>query len=146
VEDKNDWYNNRLTGIILKRINRALALDDVYVLSPTLVLNVRYGISNQEFPEERISKGYDLGKLGFSPALTSLIDSRVATIPRFVAGAFSTFSSWESGDGTNSGVTHMVSSTLTRLQGAHNLKFGADLRLYRAFGARYPTGASPDLS
>jgi hypothetical protein len=36
----------------------------VYVLNPTLVLNLRYGITNQEFPEYRISRGYDLSKLG----------------------------------------------------------------------------------
>ena len=146
VEDKNDWYGNRLTGIILMRINRGIALDDVYVLNPTLVLNVRYGLSNQEFPENRISRGYDLGKLGFSQNLLSLIDGRVATIPRFAAGAFSTFSSWESGDGTNSGVTHTLAAGFTKLHAAHNLKFGADVRLYRAFGARFPYAASPDFS
>jgi hypothetical protein len=146
VEDKNDYYGDRLTGIILMRINRGLALDDVYVLNPTLVLNVRYGVTNQEFPEKRISRGYDLSKLGFSSGLTSLIDSKLATIPRFNAGSFSTYSSWESGDGTNSGVTHTLAATATKLHGAHSLKFGADFRVYRAFGARFPTGVSPDLS
>jgi hypothetical protein len=145
LEDKNNNYGNRISGIILKRINRGLALDDVYVLSPTLVLNVRYGITNQEFPEQRVTRGYDLSKLGFSSALTSLIDPNVATVPRFSAGGFSTVSGWETGDGTNSGVTHTMSGTVTKLQGAHNLKFGADIRVYRAFGARYPAAASPDL-
>ncbi|MEK7405432.1 MAG: carboxypeptidase-like regulatory domain-containing protein [Acidobacteriota bacterium] len=146
VEDKNNYYGNRLTGIILMRINRGLALDNVHVLNPSLVLNVRYGITNQEFPERRISRGYDLSKLGFSQNLTSLVDGSLATIPRFSAGAFSTFSSWESGDGTNSGLTHSLAATLTRLYGAHNLKFGADARLYRAFGARFPYTVSPDFS
>lgn len=145
VEDKNNYYANRITGIILKRINRGLALDDVYVLNPSLVLNVRYGITNQEFPENRVTQGYDLSSLGFSSALTSLIDARLMTVPRFSAGAFSTVSSWETGDGTNSGVTHTFAASLTRLQGAHNIKTGVDMRVYRAFGARYPTSVSPDL-
>jgi len=146
VEDKNDYYGDRRTGIILMRINRGLALDDVYVLNPTLVLNLRYGISNQEFPESRISRGYDLSKLGFSQQLTSLIDGKLATIPRFSAGVFSSYSGWETGDGTNAGLTHTMVAALTKLHGSHNLKFGADARVYRAFGARYPYGVSPDLS
>jgi hypothetical protein len=146
LEDKNDYYGDRRNGIILKRINRGMALDDVYVLNPTLVLNVRYGISNQEFPEERISRGFDLSSLGFSQQLTALVDGRLATIPRFNAGSFSTYSSWESGDGTNSGVTHTLAGSFSKLHGAHNLRFGADLRLYRAFGARFPQAVSPDFS
>lgn len=146
VEDKTDSYGDRRTGVVLMRINRGLALDDVYVLNPTLVLNLRYGITNQEFPEYRISRGYDLSTLGFSSQLTGMIDGKLATIPRFSAGSFSTYSAWESGDGTNTGLTHSLSGALTKLRGAHNLKLGVDFRLYRAFGARYPYSVSPYFS
>ena len=64
------------TGIILMRINRGIGARRRVRAQPTLVLNVRYGLSNQEFPENRISRGYDLGKLGFSQNLLSLIDGR----------------------------------------------------------------------
>ncbi|MGH9658927.1 MAG: carboxypeptidase-like regulatory domain-containing protein, partial [Bryobacteraceae bacterium] len=67
-EDKNDHFANRINGIILNRINRGLAFDNVYMMSPTLLLNVRYGITQQEFPERRVTSGYDLATLNFSPA------------------------------------------------------------------------------
>lgn len=145
VEDKNDFYGDRRNGIILRRTNRGLALNDTYIFHPTMVLNVRCGITAQEFPEQRISRGYDLSKLGFSPQLTGLLDSRLATVPRFSAGAYSVYSGWESGDGTNSAVTHTLAGALTKIFGPHTLNVGADARAYRAFGARFADSVSPDF-
>lgn len=144
-EDKNDHFNNRINGIILNRINRGLALDNVFVLNPSLLLNLRYGLTNQEFPERRVTSGYNLSSLNFSPSLTGLIDSSLATVPRVGIPGYSTLSPWESGDGTNSSLTHMISATTTKLAGAHNIKFGADLRLGRSFGNRFPQAVAPDL-
>ena len=70
-EDKNHWFSDNVNGIVLNRMNRGFALDDVLVMSPTLVLNVRYGLTDQDFSERRSSQGFDLASLGFSPALTS---------------------------------------------------------------------------
>ncbi|MGH9665799.1 MAG: carboxypeptidase regulatory-like domain-containing protein, partial [Bryobacteraceae bacterium] len=145
-ENKNDYFNNRVDALFLHRINRGLALDDVLVLSPSFLLNLRYGMTDQEFPEYRATKGYDLSKLGFSPALTGLIDKNQATVPRVTAGAFSTISPWESGDGTNTGFTHSFVANFTKTHGTHNLRFGSDFRVYRAFGNRYPLAVSPDLA
>jgi Carboxypeptidase regulatory-like domain/TonB dependent receptor len=146
-EDKDHWFSNNVNGIILNRINRGLALDDVIVIKPALVLNLRYGLTSQEFPERRVSQGFDLTSLGFSPSLVSLlVDPELATIPRVAASGFSSFSGWESGDGTTTSLTHNVSGHLTKLQGNHNLKFGADARWYHANGNRYPRATAPDLS
>jgi carboxypeptidase family protein/TonB-dependent receptor-like protein len=146
-EDKNHWFSNDINGIILNRINRGLALDDVFVIKPSLVLNLRYGITSQDFPERRTSQGFDLTSLGFSPSLVNLlVDPDLTTIPRVTAGEFSTFSGWESGDGTTTSLTHNLSGHLTKLQGNHNLKFGADARWYNANGNRYPRATAPDLS
>jgi hypothetical protein len=144
-EDKNNYFDNRIDGIILNRINRGIALDNVFVLNPSLLLNVRYGITNQEFPERRVTSGFDLASLGFSPALTSLIDSRFATVPRLTMDSYSVLSPWESGDGSNSSLTHMLAASMTKLAGAHNLKFGVDFRVERSFGNRFPRQTSPDL-
>jgi Carboxypeptidase regulatory-like domain/TonB dependent receptor len=146
-EDKNHWFSNDVNGIILNRINRGLALDDVIAINPSLVLNVRYGLTSQDFPERRASQGFDLASLGFSPSLVSLlVDPELATIPRVAAGGYSGFSGWESGDGTTTSLTHNVSGHLTKLQGNHNFKFGADARWYFANGNRYPRATAPDLS
>ena len=146
AEDKNHYYNNDAQGIILNRINRGLALDDVYVLAPSLVFNMRYGLTQQEFPERRTSRGTDLASIGFSPALTSLIDKNLMTLPRISLSSFSGLGSWESGDGTNTTITHSLTGNFTRMAGPHSLKFGADFRVYRSFGNRFPQSTAPDLS
>jgi len=145
-EDKNRHFNNNVNGIILNRTNRGLALDDVYVINPTLVFNFRYGLTQQEFPEQRVSRGIDLASLGFSASLTSLVDKGLATLPRIAVGAYSGISPWESGDGTNTSLTHSFAGSFTKLQGNHNLKFGADFRVYRAFGNRFPQSTAPDFN
>jgi len=145
-EEKNNWFNNEYEGIFLNRINRGLALDDVLVLRPTLVLNLRYGLTQQEFPERRRSRGFDLASLGFSSAVTSLLDKRLTTFPNISVDGYSTFSDWESGDGTNNGMIHSFVAALSQLRGNHSFRYGADLRLYREFGARFPCDISPCLS
>ena len=146
AEDKNHYINNPADGIILNRINRGLALDDVYVLTPSLVLNVRYGLTQQEFPERRTSRGIDLSTLGFSSPLTSMIDGSLETLPRVAIPGYYTLGGWESGDGTNTSLTHSFSGNLTKVLSKHNLKFGADARVYRSFGNRFPRSTAPDFS
>jgi hypothetical protein len=145
-EDKNRSFGNDVNGIILNRINRGIALDDVHMLSPTLILNFRYGISAQEFPERRVSKGFDLASLGFSQTLVGLVDRSLATIPRTAVGSLTTLSNWESGDGTTSSISHNGVANGVWMKGNHNVRFGLDFMLFREFRNRYPNQVSPDFS
>jgi Carboxypeptidase regulatory-like domain/TonB dependent receptor len=146
-EDKNDDFLNRNNALFLNRINQGIALDDVYVINSKMVLNVRYGLTYQEFPERRASRGFDLASLGFSPALTNLVfENDLATLPRVTIPGYSTIARWETGDGTNTSMVHSVSAGMTRLEGRHNLKFGTEFRVYRAFGNRFQLSTAPDLS
>ena len=145
-EDKSDLYDNLSTGVILHRINRGLAFDDVYVLSPTTVFNFRYGITEQDFPEQRRSRGFDLASLGFSPSLIGLTDPSLATFPRVQFSPFSGFGDWETGDGTNTGLVHSFNGNFTTLARSHSLHYGIDFRVYRAFQVRFPYDISPSLS
>jgi len=144
-EDKDHWFGD-YTAIVLNRINRGFALDDVYMLNPKMVLQVRYGITSQDFPERRVTRGYDLASLGFSQSLVGLVDKDLATIPRVQVSGFDDLGRWESGDGSDTSLTHSVSGNLTRLQGNHNLKFGADIRVYRGNHNRFPYSTAPSLS
>ena len=145
-EDKNDDFGNRNNALFLNRINKGIALDDVYVLNPKTVLNVRYGVTYQTFPERRASRGTDLAALGFSSSLVNLVDKSLATLPRIQAGSYSTVARWETGDGYNTGMIHSLSVGMTRLQGNHNLKYGVEARLYRASGNRFQLSTAPDFS
>lgn len=144
-EDKNHWFGDDANGIVLNRMNRGMALDDVLVISPTLVLNVRYGLTDQDFRERRSSQGFDLAALGFSPVLTGLVKG-YSTLPRVSVTGFSQIGGWESGDGITTSLTHSFAGHLTKLQGNHSLKFGADFRVYNAGGHRFPLQTAPDFS
>lgn len=146
-EDKNRFFSatDNISGIILNRINRGVSIDDVYVFGPTTLLNLRYGITQQDFPERRVSRGFDLASLGFSSNLVNLVDKSIATFPRVNVSPFSTLSNWESGDGTTSSLIHHMSGTLTKIFGSHNIKMGADGRVNREFRNRFPQQSSPDL-
>ena len=146
-EDKNRTFDNDVNGIILNRNNNGIALDDVYVFSPTLLLNVRYGLTHQDFPQQRTSRGFDLAAFGFSPATLSYIDSSVATVPRIRAGSLTNLSPWEGpGDGVTSSLTHSFVGTVTKLHGNHNIRFGPEFRVYRENSNRFPFSTSPDLN
>ncbi len=133
-------------GLFQNRINKGVSLDDVWVMSATLVLNVRYGLTNTRFPQWRISRGYDLASLGFSPALINLVDKKLATVPNTVISGYTALSEFERpGDGTNTSLTHSLTGNVTKLQGRHSLRFGVDARLERGFGNRYPNDVSPRL-
>ena len=142
---QRDRLGNGTTHVIINQIKRGLALDDVIVVGTGTVLNIRYGLTNAEFLERRGSRGFDLSSLGFSPALLALTDKDLATIPRISAGAYTLISDWQDGDGGNTALTHNLVGTLTHLRGRHNLKAGADARVYRTSGNRFPRKISPDF-
>jgi hypothetical protein len=146
-ENKNHTFpNNPAVGIILNRHNQGAAFDDVYVINSAFLFNFRYGVEFGDFLERRISRGFDLSTLGFSPQLTGLIDKDLATFPNVRAGNLTQLGNWESGDGGTSSLTHSFAGAFTRLVGSHNLRFGADFRVYRQNFHRFPLDTAPQLA
>jgi len=145
-EDKNRSFGNNVNGIVLNRINRGVALDDVYVFTPGFLFNFRYGLTQQDFLERRVSRGFDLASLGFSRNLAGLVDPKLATIPNISVGSLTTLSGWEQGDGATTSLTHSFVGNFTWLRGNHNVRFGPEFRVYREFRNRFPTDVSPQFS
>jgi hypothetical protein len=145
-EDKNKVFDTGANGIILNRQNEGLTVDDVYIFNPSFLLNVRYGITYANFTEYRQSRGFDLATLGFSPNLVNVVDRTRATFPNVQLGSFTQLSNWETGDGGNFSTTHNIASTVTKLKGNHNIRFGVDFRVYRENQGRYPLEVSPQLN
>ncbi|MBV9085166.1 MAG: hypothetical protein JOZ62_21020, partial [Acidobacteriaceae bacterium] len=147
LESNSNFYNNIATGLNLTRINRGAALDDVIVLSPATVLDLRYGLTYEQTPEARRSKGFDLASLGFSPQLLSLLDPKTETFPNIYintkaltkpctgacTGTFSGFGNFQAGDGNITGILHDWAATANTLHGNHNFHYGSEFRLYRSF-------------
>jgi hypothetical protein len=145
-EDKNRHFGNDINGIILNRINRAISFDDVHVFSPTFLLNFRYGLTQQEFPERRVSTGFDLTTLGFSQNLVGLIPAGQAAIPQTSIGSLSQLSPSESGDGVASSIVNTWVGNFTWIKGNHSFRFGPEFRLYRVFSDRHSGDNSPILN
>lgn len=166
-EDKQQFYGNETTGVLLNRINRGIAFDDVYVINPSTVFNFRYGLTSQDFPEERRSAGFDLSSLGFSPSYLQQLDRTRSAFP-FIGfsavpagtslsgfttngsanmnGTYSGFSPWESGDGTTNGLIHTFIGSLSQLKGNHSFRYGVDFRVYRSFSGRFGFDIAPALT
>jgi hypothetical protein len=144
-EDKNRSFGNNVNGIILNRINRGIALDEVHMFSATFLLNFRYGLAQQIFPERRVSQGFDLSSLGFAPAFTSLFPKESA-VPNVRLGSMTALSGSESGDGSASSMVHSFTGNFTKIKGSHTLKFGPEFRLYRVFLDRRSAATSPILN
>ena len=160
LETDSAFSNNIAGGLNLKRINRGAVVDDVIVLNSSTVLDLRYGLTQEDSPENRPSKGLDLSKLGFSNNLLSLLNPTTQTFPQVYlntkaptnrctgscTGTFSGFGNYNSGDGALTGIVHDWAATVTRLHGKHTLRFGADVRLYRTFGFNGGFDVSPQLT
>jgi len=159
-ETDSAFYNNIAGGLDLTRINQGGVLDDVIVVSPTTILDLRYGITQEETPENRPSRGMDLASLGFSKDLLSLLNRATQTFPQVYlntkaptgrctgscTGTFSGFGNFNSGDGTLTGMIHDWAVTATTARGNHTLRYGVDVRLYRAFGFYGGFDVSPQLA
>ena len=159
LETDSAFYNNIAGGLDLTRINRGGVVDDVIVLNPSTILDLRYGVTQEETPENRPSKGFDLSALGFSKSFLSLLDPTTQTFPQVYlntksttsrctgpcTGTYSGFGNFNSGDGTLTGIIHDWAATATTLKGSHTLHYGADIRLYRAFGFYGGFDVSPQL-
>lgn len=96
-EDKNRVFSNNVNAVILNRNNKGVAFDDVYVFSPSLLFDFRCGLTFQDFPERRVSRGAGLSGLGSSSKLLGLIhDKSLAALPNVDVNPFTSVASWES--------------------------------------------------
>ena len=95
--------NNPASGVLTAARNKGGALDYVRVISPSMVFNLRYGLTYQLRSDNRVSQGWDLAGFGFSPNLVSLIDGEFATIPYTRMREYARISRFWDGDGADTG-------------------------------------------
>lgn len=123
---------NNAVGSDFQRRNRGISFDDVYVVSPTTVINTRYGYNRFIEGNQAINRGMDLTALGFSQTFVDSILNTASDglkLPQIrIAGYGELGSSTNSIRGTD---THEFSSYVTHLKGKHNVKYGYTLRVWR---------------
>jgi len=136
----NHNYNSNLvqalpseaTGKNPDRGGPGAVLDDVYVFNPRLLLNVRYGITNQVPRTSYLTRGFDLTGFGFSPALVNEIrtksDPQGIMFPDITTG----YAELGGSDFNTRSMTYQTfAGTLTKMAGNHSLRTGGEFRLIR---------------
>jgi hypothetical protein len=124
VEDRGDAFGNDIRGNYLSRENWGTTVDDVYTLSPSLLLNTRVGWTRFIEGNLRQSAGFDPTTLGLPGYIAS--NSTRLLFPRIDFGQISDLS--DSGGDRNPFDTFQIFSTLNKVSGSHSFKFGVDLR------------------
>jgi len=114
----------------LNRLSRGAALDYVYTVTPTLLLNVRYGVSRFGNITEYRPRDFQLSSLGFPQAL----DSQVVRQSFPVISIAGIQSIGRTGDAEDLSDVHTLQVNMTRIGSRHSLKYGFEPRVYRDVG------------
>jgi hypothetical protein len=108
--------------------NQSFAFDNLYVFSPTLLMNVNYGFARWYQVRQTRSYGFDNATLGFPASLVSAI-----TIPMFpaitIGGGYSGLANQSYLNNGND--SHALLISVTKIAGRHNFVFGGDGRMHR---------------
>jgi hypothetical protein len=118
---------NISTGSLLIQPNWGSTVDDVYTFTPQMFWNTRLNWTRNIEWRGTPGDGLDFSQLGFPASLvkaSSRLGFPTVTVPGFTSFGYN---KWDN----NPFDSYQIFSTLHRVTGKHNLKFGADLRLYR---------------
>lgn len=118
----------RINGRLGHRGNKGGVFDYVYVGSATTILNLRAG--HTRFVQDRYavaSYDYDITKMGFSPQALAMFTAN--TLPQMNISNYS--SPVEPTGYLNTNPTWSFQPTLTKIMGAHSMRFGYDYRVYQ---------------
>ena len=106
--------------------SHTLVLDQVVMVRPTLVLNMRYGFARQRNFRDPYSLGTDLGALGFSQLYTSQVQENF--LPAIAINGFN--GNDETGNQRFTRYSHNLAAAVSMVKSAHNIKFGWDGRVF----------------
>ncbi|HKA17839.1 MAG TPA: TonB-dependent receptor [Blastocatellia bacterium] len=128
--DYNNYFHNLATGEFFYFRSRQGAIDEVWSINPTTVLNLRYGynrfiratVANPE------NHGFDLTSVGFPASYNNSIpeDKR-----RFPAIDITGYQGTRQNEEFRPNDLHSAIVTLNKALGAHSLKAGYEFRGYR---------------
>lgn len=126
----NNYYRNIATGEFFLFKSRQGALDHVWTLAPTMVLNSRYGYNRfiRGTNSNPGNRGFDLTSLGFPGYYNSLISEETRRFPRF---DINQYQGTAVGGELRPTDTHSFNSTLNQSLGSHSIKYGVEFRSYR---------------
>lgn len=123
---------NDANGANFFRWNKGLAIDDVYVFSPKLLLNVRYGFNRFRETNDPLSRAFDPASFGFASGFIDQvrkIDPARVTLPEIAVAGYAPLGN--QGFYTIRPEVHDLTVLMTQTVGSHTLRYGWGGRLYR---------------
>jgi hypothetical protein len=142
---KDNFFFNQSTGLETDRTSQLVGIDDVYMFSSNVVLNVRGGLLRQPSTRGPRVTGIDYSTLGFVPELPNLIPEQPLAFPVIsLSGKYRGFGipTYFVNDNSSESLTGMLSWQ----KGKHSLRFGAEFRSVRQFVRDEANGHSPSMS
>ena len=135
----SDHFHSIATGEWFWFHSLNAAFDHVYTISPTLVMNLRYGYNRFIRDQSRnpASQGFDLTSLGFPASWNNAIPEAIRRFPNINIDGYANTNgtvSWRPQD------THEYALAFDKVKASHALKFGASYRLY------YKNQVNPDIA
>lgn len=111
--------------------NNSAAIDYTLTLSPTDLLEMRYGFARIKLNYQSVSLGFDPTTLGFPSYIAANADHLL--FPGIAATNYYSLGNPQQGDTRDPGFeTHILAVENTRILSAHTLRFGAETRLLRS--------------
>jgi hypothetical protein len=136
---------SKVRGRIRARPHRGMALDNVFVLSNSMVLDVRYGFTWFEEFQSYDNIGWDLKEFGMSPSFISQLSPQAAIgFPLITVNQMLVLGGNDGGFKQPT-YNHTLATTLNWARGAHSFRFGFDGRTLYDNGYTYGN-VSPSLT
>jgi hypothetical protein len=140
-QSKNDYFDNVAEGSLLYRDNWGVSADEVYTVSATSVVDLRFNFT-------RMNEGHNLPSVGFNPAtlgFPSYLSASSNYLQMPIIGfnsATSLTSLGATGANKLPSQSFQLFPTWQKIKGNHSLKAGGDIRQYRlnTFTAGNSTG------
>ncbi len=120
------WVNPGGSGLPINVNARNFALDDTRTLSPSLLLNFRYGFIRQWVARDPPLLGLDLTTLGFPQEYNAQVGVRA--LPSFMPTGFRGIQQRGTDNIRRGDLTHTFQSSVTKVLTHHTLKVGGDFR------------------
>ncbi len=136
---RNQYFPNESRGLNRYRLQHGVAIDDVYIFSPSFLVNVKYGATLFTQSDGPFSKGFDLVGMGFPKSFVSQLDPQAVSFPQVAIELMDKL-----GEGTNTDNTtnyHTWAASATRFLGSHSVKWGGEFRLQREHSYSFGNGS-----
>lgn len=136
-------FKNEVTGDSEQRTAPGFAFDDTRTVSPTLILNFRYGFSRFFISSAADNVGTDISRFGFPARFVNA--QLVRAIPQIAISGYTTLSGANKLN-RSAEDAHTFRAGATKILGNQSLRFGGEMRLLRSNNGSLGSAAAGQFS